>query len=283
MSRIAKRTGILVGIIAVIVLAPVIWSAWGTHGYFDCGIWREPGYYYFHNNTLCELTPEGGDWGRPVYLLRQTNDGWEARSVAMTVTPEVNWAFLMMTNDTRAVLQLKLQGGDLYELWGTNWTRFPRVYNIWKVWFQEYLSTPAEKEAQHISCVNNLKQIGLAFRIWAGDNGDQFPCNVSTNAGGTRELCRTGTDGFDVNTFRHFQTLSNELATPILLVCPKDKTKRVATNWSSVGAENVSYRLRFGPSLSDNHPNEVLAVCPVDGNILYCDGHVTDKNGKPAK
>ena len=35
--------------------------------------------------------------------------------------------------------------------------------------------------AQSIICVNNLKQIGLAFRTWALDNKDRFP--VSTNEG----------------------------------------------------------------------------------------------------
>ncbi len=34
------------------------------------------------------------------------------------------------------------------------------------------------------SCVNNLKMVGLCFRMWAMDNGGQFPFNVSTNAGG---------------------------------------------------------------------------------------------------
>ncbi len=38
--------------------------------------------------------------------------------------------------------------------------------------------------SQHINCVNNLKQIGIAFRTWALDNADKYPCNVGTNAGG---------------------------------------------------------------------------------------------------
>ena len=31
----------------------------------------------------------------------------------------------------------------------------------------------AKKKAQKINCTNNLKQDGLAFRIWEGDNGDK--------------------------------------------------------------------------------------------------------------
>ena len=78
---------------------------------------------------------------------------------------------------------------------------------------------PREK---HMSCVNNLKQIGLAFRAWAMDNDGQFPFNVSTNAGGTMEFCARGADGFDSNAALHFQVMSNELSTPRLLVCPRD-------------------------------------------------------------
>ncbi len=43
----------------------------------------------------------------------------------------------------------------------------------------------AKGRAQSISCANNLKQIGVAFKTWALDHNDQFPFNVSTNSGGT--------------------------------------------------------------------------------------------------
>src|ERR1035441_2819767 len=76
--------------------------------------------------------------------------------------------------------------------------------------------------APTVSCQNNLKQIGLSLRTWAIDNDGQFPFNVSTNAGGTRELCARGGDGFDTNAALHFQVMSNELSTPLLLVCPND-------------------------------------------------------------
>src|SRR5882672_11239589 len=72
-----------------------------------------------------------------------------------------------------------------------------------------------ERKAQHISCVNNLKQIGLGFRIWAGDNGGKFPFQISTNAGGTLELCSRDANGFDRNSVAHFLVASNELSTPL--------------------------------------------------------------------
>jgi hypothetical protein len=36
--------------------------------------------------------------------------------------------------------------------------------------------------------------------------------------------------------------------------------------------------LRAGTNVCDTNPHEILAVCPVDGNILYCDGTVLGKN-----
>ena len=92
----------------------------------------------------------------------------------------------------------------------------------------------SKQKAQRINCVNNLKQCGLAFRIWEADNGDQFPMAVSTRKGGTTEF-NTGAD-----TFRHFQVMSNEFGTPKILVCPSD-TRTAAADFVRLKNENVSY------------------------------------------
>jgi hypothetical protein len=81
----------------------------------------------------------------------------------------------------------------------------------------------AKGKAEEIRCANNTKMIGLSFRTWAIDHSDQFPFNVSTNQGGTLELCAPGPDGFDKNAAMHFLVMSNELSTPSILVCPADK------------------------------------------------------------
>ena len=51
----------------------------------------------------------------------------------------------------------------------------------------------AKKKAQRINCINNLKQIGLGYRIWEGDNGDKYPMDVPMAKGGTKSssLART--------------------------------------------------------------------------------------------
>ena len=136
--------------------------------------------------------------------------------------------------------------------------------------------------AQRINCVSNLKMIGIAFRMWEGDHGNQYPFNVSTNAGGTMELCAADKDGFDRNAYLYLRTMTNDELTipPLLLICPQDRSKKAATNLTSLQAENITYRFRSGPNVTETNENEVLAICPIDGNTLYCDGHVEKGKGK---
>jgi prepilin-type N-terminal cleavage/methylation domain-containing protein len=98
----------------------------------------------------------------------------------------------------------------------------------------------AKRKAQRINCVNNLKEVGLAFRVWEGDNNDNYPMNVSTKSGGAQELvCSAGSNGtgkaggfVDV-----FCVMSNELSTPKLLICPSDSSRSsIPTNFSQIYA-----------------------------------------------
>jgi hypothetical protein len=151
-----------------------------------------------------------------------------------------------------------------------------------------YLFTrpPVEwRRSSRLGCVNNLKQIGLAIRTWAIDNDDQFPFNVSTNTGGTMELCAVGSDGFDTNAALHFQVMSNELSTPRILVCPEDWSTKPARWFPDLRATNVTYRLHSGTNLNESNPTAVLVVCPFDGNTLLCDARVTgmEAGWKPPK
>jgi len=107
----------------------------------------------------------------------------------------------------------------------------------------------AKKKAQRINCVNNLKQCGLAFRMWAGDNYDKNPMDVSKARGGTKEF-NTGAD-----TFRHFQVMSNELSTPKILVCPAD-TRTAANNFTRLNNQNISYFV--GLDANESSPQMLL-------------------------
>ena len=132
----------------------------------------------------------------------------------------------------------------------------------------------AKGKAQRISCMNNMKQIGLSFRVWAIDNGEQYPFNVSTNKGGTLELSMPGGDGFDSNAARIFQVMSNELSTPKILVCPADTKRQPALDFQSLLPANVSYQVYSGTNINEANPQEVLAVCPIHNHVLLSDGSV---------
>ena len=137
-----------------------------------------------------------------------------------------------------------------------------------------------QRQGRPSNCENNLRQIGLAFKVWALDHNDQFPFNVSTNSGGTLELCNPGPDGTDQNAAVHFRAISTDLNSTSFLVCPKDHEHQAAAGVDNLEAANVSYQLRTGTNINSDNPQQALAVCPIDGNTLYCDGNVRKGKGR---
>ena len=100
--------------------------------------------------------------------------------------------------------------------------------------------------SSRLSCVNNLKQVGLAFRTWAIDNDGHFPMQVSITNGGAMEFVGTG------QVFPHFQVMSNELSTPLILFCPNDVQRTNATSFNSgFNDQNISYFLNVD-AIPDN-------------------------------
>jgi prepilin-type N-terminal cleavage/methylation domain-containing protein len=102
----------------------------------------------------------------------------------------------------------------------------------------------AKRKAQKINCVNNLKEVGIAFRIWEGDNNDKYPMAVQASQGGASEYL-THANGnnppvsviaaSDLTPGMAFLVMSNELSAPKILYCPSDGIHNNApTNWSSL-------------------------------------------------
>ena len=107
--------------------------------------------------------------------------------------------------------------------------------------------------APRIQCVNNLRQTGLAFRIWEGDYSNSYPQAISQTNGGTMEF-DTG-----ANAFRHFQVMSNELSTPKVVFCPAetDRNRSIATNFFNFNNSNISFFV--GVVSNDNNPSLILS------------------------
>jgi hypothetical protein len=116
--------------------------------------------------------------------------------------------------------------------------------------------------APRIRCVNNLKEVGLAYGVWEGDHGGHYPMTISETNGGTMEF-NTGPKAW-----RHFQVMSNELTTLRVLVCPAD-WRMPATNFSFLANSNISFFV--GVDASETNPQGILSG---DHNIT---------NGTPVK
>ena len=103
-----------------------------------------------------------------------------------------------------------------------------------------------------IGCVNQLKMLGLAARIFATDNEGLYPWQLSATNGGTKELFRA-----PGHVAPHFLALSNELIYPKILLCPEDRKRQVSTNFATLTDANVSYFI--GLDATQETPNSILS------------------------
>lgn len=155
----------------------------------------------------------------------------------------------------------------------------------------------ARLKADRIKCVNNLKQIGIGFHLFANDHQGRLPMQISFRDGGSLEFVPGG------NAFKHFQALSNELVYPRLLICPVDARSKAET-WSKLRNTNVSYFVAVDATLNVSHslfagdrnisqvevePSNILQTTYTNahwttnmhnakGNLLFGDGRVVQVN-----
>jgi prepilin-type N-terminal cleavage/methylation domain-containing protein/prepilin-type processing-associated H-X9-DG protein len=113
-------------------------------------------------------------------------------------------------------------------------------------------NTGGPRKARRINCVNNLKQISIAYYVWASDNNGKFPMEVSMTNGGTMELVANGK-----NAWLNFLVMSNELNTPRILYCTADADHAYAAKFSSDLQSSVSYFV--GLNAATNYPHSFLS------------------------
>jgi len=112
----------------------------------------------------------------------------------------------------------------------------------------------AKRKAQRINCVNNLKQVGLSFRIWGGDNGDKYPMQVASSAGGSQEyIYAANAAGSKVTQWgvtNIFCVMSNEVGSAKVLYCTSDSMAphagSAATNFVQIASGGGSSSLANG-------------------------------------
>jgi prepilin-type N-terminal cleavage/methylation domain-containing protein len=123
----------------------------------------------------------------------------------------------------------------------------------------------AKAKAVRIKCVNGLKQMGIAFRVFSTDNGDRYPMERFDER---RRLQPRNwaqlVPPASWTIWTHFWVMSNELTTPKVLICASDSGRYEATNWVDMGrntkAKNASISYGLGFEADETRPQMILAA-----------------------
>lgn len=149
-------------------------------------------------------------------------------------------------------------------------------------------SRGGSRKHPRIKCVNNQKQIGTAFRVFATDNGDKFPLQATNHPYlyqpseiGTAPGATPTTTAF---AWQVFQAMWNELQSPKVLLCPSDRfraTYNRVTDFAALARApglsstaslghpgNQNRAISYAPQALAEEINP-LAVLNVDRNINF--------------
>jgi prepilin-type N-terminal cleavage/methylation domain-containing protein len=119
----------------------------------------------------------------------------------------------------------------------------------------------AKRKAQRINCVSNIKQVGIAFRLWEGDNGDRYPMSVPTVNNGAKEKIYSAAGGnapAGYGLTNVFVVMSNELSTPKVLFCPSDNSRNPQTNFTALKYNDESMSYFVCGDAAETYPQMIL-------------------------
>jgi len=122
----------------------------------------------------------------------------------------------------------------------------------------------SRSKAQRINCMSNLKEIGIAFRLWESNRSDKDPTDSVTNG----DMIASMTPG---KAYVLWQTLSNRLGFPKIVWCPADAKTEPANNFS-IGFNDANISYFVAPDASEAYPQMILDG---DDNLLV--------DGKPVQ
>jgi prepilin-type N-terminal cleavage/methylation domain-containing protein len=118
----------------------------------------------------------------------------------------------------------------------------------------------AKARAQRISCVNNLRQFGIAMRLFSNDNNEKFPWDVAPALGPQEWIMGDpAVPGTGVSS-------TNEINSPKILYCPSDGNHQRAVGWYSPVAFDFTKHLSYfmGTNADETKPQTILGG---DSNI----------------
>jgi type II secretory pathway pseudopilin PulG len=119
-------------------------------------------------------------------------------------------------------------------------------------------------KAQRISCANNLKEIGIAYRLWAEDNGNLIPSEQPVARGGWKDLLTNANQG--TNCWTNYAIMANDLGqSPKLVLCPADDRTSAASWFSNatsascpIAFNNAALSYFVGVSANAGAPRSIL-------------------------
>jgi prepilin-type N-terminal cleavage/methylation domain-containing protein len=118
--------------------------------------------------------------------------------------------------------------------------------------------------ASGVQCMSNLRQIGLELIMYAQDNKDLFPWQVSTNRGETEELIQGGIAA------DHFAKLAPYRLPTQVFICPTDKERHVgATNYIGFSDSNLSYFVSLRAALVPFPTNVFNLILSGDRHLAW--------------